>query len=240
MIVRFTQRFGAILALVISVPSTEGAAMRVEPFSGALQESWEAFESYRPADGIGPDVFLENPTQVFAGFAFLSHPKIAIYEVNSGSGAYLGSSGQAQAAHGIKGTGLGSTGPILPEYVESASITFARPLESFGGYWGAYTAYLFDPEIIEFQFFDAADNLVGSDARPYTRSFLLSEEKMIFEADGKLLWAGWQFDAPVKRITFGGGFIVADFLQANPIPEPALAALLIAGALCIAPIRRRR
>jgi hypothetical protein len=198
------------------------ASTRIEPFIGALQESWESFPNVNSTlETEGQRTFLHGPIRIFQDFATILHPRMGIYE--PGSANYrLGSSGNAQVADGEKGIGLAVTGPqILPEFIEAASITFDMPLISFGGYWAAGTDYLFDPEVIEFKFYDAAGTLVGTDTWPYSRSFLINEPEMIFSGDGQLQWLGWQFFIPIKRIEFGGGAIVADFLQADAIPEPS-------------------
>ena len=217
---------------------------RVAPFTGEMQESWESFpNSNSTLDTLGHRSFLTESTSVFQGNAIFAHPKAGIYEPHVAN-FNLGSSGPAQSYDGNKGVGLESTGPLIgPGYVEPASITFSTPLIAFGGYWGAATDYLFDPEIIEFQFFDEQENIIGVEDVVYTRSYLVDESQMIFWGDGQLQWAGWQFDVPMKRVVFGGGSIVTDFLQANRIPEPSTLALLVwtAGSLLIAkPGQRQR
>jgi hypothetical protein len=217
------------------------ASTRVEPFLGAIQESWESFPNFRSTlETLGHKSFLTGPMPIFNGMATISHPKMAIYE--PGSANYnLGSSGDAQIAHGHKGLGLEVTGPqILPEYIEPASISFDQPVFSFGGYWAAGTDYLFDPEVIEFQFFDTSGNFVGSDEWPYSRSFQINEDQMIYWGDGELQWIGWEFFVPVQHIVFGGGAVVADFLQANPVPEPSSVALVLFGSTFVFLLSRFR
>jgi hypothetical protein len=212
---------------------------RIAPFVGAVQESWESFPDFKSTvDTLGHRSFLSDPAIIFQGNAKIAHPKAAIYLPDT-SNYYLGSSGPAQVYDGEKGVGLVSTGPQpLPDFIESASITFFTPLGSFGGYWGAGTDFLYDPEVIKFQFFDANDLQIGMDSVVYTRSHLIDESQMIFWGDGQLQWAGWQFDVPMKRVVFGGGAIVADFLQANPIPEPSSLAVVFAAGIT-APFYRR-
>ena len=212
----------ALLSSHIFNTTVYAVSSRIEPFVGSFQESWESFPNFRSTlETLGHKSFLTGQVSVLNGLATISHPKMGIYEPDNAN-YYLGSSGPAQTAHGQKGVGLEVTGPqILPEYIEPASITFVTPISAFGGYWGAGTDYLYDPEVIEFQFFDTAGNLVGADAWPYTRSFLIDESQMVYWGDGKLQWSGWQFDVPVQRVVFGGGAIVADYLQASPIPEPS-------------------
>jgi hypothetical protein len=224
-----------LIAGVTFRPASHAAIIRVEPFMGSVQESWEAYPNFNATvDTLGQRSYLSGSVSILAGTATISHPRMGIFEPRSANYS-LGSSGSSQIAEGRKGIGLDFTGPqVLPQYVESASITFSTPLSTFGGYWGAATDYLFDPEVIEFRFYDVAGNLVGTDEKPYTRSHLINEAEMIYWGDGQLEWAGWQFITPVKRIEFGGGFIVADFLQANPIPEPSALALSLVASLIAA------
>jgi hypothetical protein len=224
---------GLITVHILSA-KLHAASTRIEPFIGAVQESWESFPNVNSTlETQGQRTYLHGPIRIFQEFGTILHPKMGIYE--PGSANYrLGSSGNAQVADGEKGMGLAVTGPqINPEFIEPASITFDRPVISFGAYWAAGTDDLFDPEVIEFKFYNAAETLVGTDTWSYSRSFLINEPEMIFSGDGLLQWLGWQFFIPIKRIEFGGGAIVADFLQANPIPEPSSVALIGATVLLI-------
>jgi hypothetical protein len=225
------------------IQDARGAITRVEPFSGEYQESWESFPNFDENDDLTGNDFFPSPTAIFGGLASIAHPAAGVYEVNSGAQANLLTSGYAQAADGQKGFALASTGPqILPQFVQPAAINFSIPVTSFGGYWGAATDYLFDPEVIEFQFFGAMGNLLGRDDIPYTRSFLIDESSMVYFGDGQLQWAGWQFYEPVTRVVFSGGFVVGDYLQANPVPEPVssvMFVLMIFSSACTRPLRER-
>lgn len=232
----------AVFCALAAARNADAAQTRIEPFIGKSVEDFEAFANFNATiDTLGHRSFLTGITQIFSGQARISHPQIGIYEP-AVANYNLGTSGDAQVANGQKGFGLGTVGPqILPEYVEFATIDFSEPAHQFGGYWGAATDYLFfDPEVIEFEFYDVAGNLVGTDERPYTRSFLIDEGQMIYFGDGEMLWTGWQFDVPVQRIVFGGGFIVADYLQANFVPEPSACALLSSWFGFVALTYRRR
>jgi hypothetical protein len=215
------------------VQQVDGAFTRIEPFSGDIQESWESFENFRSTvDTLGYRTFLSGPMPIFGGFASIDHPQFAVYEPHVAN-ANLVTSGKAQTADGVRGLGLMSSGSqILPEHVEFAAITFSHPITAIGGYWGAATDYLYDPEVMAFQFFDSTGHMLATDEKPYTRSFLISEAQMVFWGDGMLEWVGWHFEVPVKKVSFGGGFIVADYLQANPIPEPRSLSLAAFFAVC--------
>jgi hypothetical protein len=238
MFVRVTIPCFLLVNVLFSGSDIRAALTRIQRFTGGLQESFEGFSNFNSTvDDLGHRYFLSGTTPLFEGQATITHPLVGIFEPTSADYS-LGTSGKSQITDGRKGLGLGSTGPqVLPEFVEPASITFVTPLSSFGGYWGAGTDYLFDPQVIEFQFFNTLGVSIGSDEVPYSRSFLIDEGKMIYSGDGELQWMGWQFDVPVQRIVFRGGFVVADFLQADVIPEPATIVLLI-GLIPLATGRR--
>ena len=136
------------------------------------------------------------------------------------------SSGPAMPVDGKKGAGTDSP--------EIAIIEFSEPVVRFGGYWGSATdPVIADPALINFEFLDSVGNVLDSDFISYSRSSTVDIDQGIFEADGMLLWAGWQFNIPVSKIQISGSAVANDFLQAIPVPELNTAIILLVGCLFI-------
>jgi hypothetical protein len=135
-----------------------------------------------------------------------SYP-LSIYEPSAGVNV-VWSTGNAQVADGTKGADFSSSG--VPTF------TFITPVSDFGGFWGADGG-----EAVGLDFFDAAGNRLGGTS-------------IYFESAG-IAWHGWHSDVGIAKIEINGFTMVADGLQAIPIPEPhgpavfaVLAALMLA------------
>ena len=207
----------AILMPLLSFAEVSFASVTpVSPFSGQHSETWESFPVTGPSE-----ICLPDPTLIMGGAASISHPCMFTYE--EGNTQSLGSSGLSVPSDGTKLLAIDSIvhGP--------ATITFGVPIERFGAYWGAATsAAIGDPALIQVQFFDESDLLIGTDVLSYSRP-----------GDGVLEWHGWVSDIPVMKVVYAEDYVVIDGVQANPVPEPTSAALAALGGALIL-MRRRR
>jgi hypothetical protein len=109
----------------------------------------------------------------------------------------LNTSGIAQTVDGNRGLNLNN-------FAATATLTFAIPVYSFGGYFGAYTSGAATQ--ISFTFLDDTDTPIGTADISYDRSDT---------ADGLLEWHGWAFRTPVHKIVISGDYVTMDYLQIN-------------------------
>lgn len=218
MIRRFLRSVIAATALLFAGSSAVAEITQIDPFSGAISETWESFDNY----AVATDPFLANPTSIFGTAASISNPFVFIYEPSAGAGFDLGSSGAAGVADGTKAMGIAD---------ELATITFASGVNAFGGYWASAVP----GTAVMFSFFDASSGLLGSENFTYDRSTT---------GDGLLEWHGWQSNgALIKTVTYSAiGGVVGDGLQAHvtAVPEPEIYALMLAGLGVIGVVARRR
>ncbi|MBU0717193.1 MAG: hypothetical protein KJ749_03010 [Planctomycetes bacterium] len=212
---RHTLRIVAAFAAVVAFTAmpAQSDLIAIGPFTGDLTEDWESFPTTPPE---GP--YLPNPTSIMEGAASLSNPFLAIYEPGVRDFG-LGSSGNATISDGTKGLGI-------EKLMETAVISFEEPVLRFGAYWGAWTNIQVggDPALVTISFFDEVDALVATEVFEYSRSEY---------EDGVLEWHGWSSTIPIHKITCAEDKLVMDGLQADPVPEPAAASLLILGALLL-------
>jgi hypothetical protein len=204
------------------------AVIPVAPFAGGLSETWESFQNY----SSNPDFFedLSGPVSIFGGNASIANASsgaggsMLVYDPNVAAFG-LGEYGLAQVSDGVRGMGIDTGFPALP-----TTITFPVPVTDFGGYWGvgAIDGAPSDPAPLNFDFYDVNGALLGSDVLMYSAP----------NADGALMWAGWNSSTPIGSVVYSGDYAVNDGLQANLVPAPGAAALLGLGALAGA--RRRR
>ena len=200
--------------------AAHGSIAPIGPFTGSLQESWESF----PNAFDDPDTFMDDPTTIMGGAASISNPLMVIYEPGVATFSLL-DSGNAGIVDGDKGMGLNAA-------TQAATVEFAAPVTSFGGYWGAVTGSPFpNPATVSFDFFDGANNLIDSKSFTYSRTGI---------GDGLLEWHGWSSTVPIKSLTYTGDYVVNDYLQANPIPEASTYALFGLGTLGLMVWRRRK
>jgi hypothetical protein len=209
------------------------------PFFGDFSEGWESF----PNNRVGPNPInvLPEPVSIMAGNATMtsagsliagSGNGLSIYEPDGGAPTFFGTSGRAQVADGDKGLAVASSLPV-------GNVIFTTPVQSFGAYWGAITGTFFsgtssertiDPSTVTVRFFDAANNLIGTENFDYSHSST---------GDGGLDWHGWTSSTPFSRVSFETefGFVAFDGLQADPsaiapVPEPS--AIMLWGVLSFA------
>lgn len=184
------------------------------PFAGALFDDFESYPNYLAGGNY-------NSLNVMGGGAtFQSNnasPQIYIYDVLSATWG-LGSYGQANVTSGVQGLGLfDSLAPV------TVGMTFATPVTRFGGMMATDSNQL---GIVTLDFYDAANNLMGSDT---------------FDSGSSIMqWQGWQsLGNPIARIEFGNNWApVMDDITADPVPEPATMIALAAGVAALA--RRRK
>lgn len=206
--------FAILTPLLSFADATFASVTPVSPFSGQYSETWESFPVTGPLE-----IYLPDPTVIMGGSASISHPRMFTYNIRD-----LGTSGYSVPSDGTILMGIDSIvhGP--------ATITFTVPIERFGAYWGAATsAAIGDPALIQVQFFDESDLLIGTDVLSYSRP-----------GDGVLEWHGWVSDIPVMKVVYAEDYVVIDGLQANPVPEPTTAALAALGGALILMRRRSR
>lgn len=184
----------------------------IAPFTGAFQESFEAFQNYNDS-GAPQDV--NGPFEIMGGFGTASGGgDLYIVEPSGGAGFGMGGNGELIAADGTKAMGLNKDPGLIV-------ITLGGAVD-FGGYFSHYA----DTGIpITFEFFDEAGGLLGTDSMT------------INDSSGSLHWAGWHSTTPIATVTLGGSYIGGDALQAS-VPTPGVLALLGFGGLAAA--RRRR
>jgi hypothetical protein len=141
-----------------------------------------------------------------------------VYEPGAGVIFGLGGSGLAQVSDGAKAMGLN-------DFAQSATISFAAPVDSFGAYWGAGTATT--PTTV---------SLLYSDRSTASFSYLRPD-------DGVLEWHGWSSSVGISGVTYSGDFVVIDGLQAGgtaSVPDAASTSALLFIALGVLEGLRRK
>jgi hypothetical protein len=189
-----------LVALLLLGVSTRAAVTPIGPFTGSLSETWESFNDYL----TGPR-FLADPTSIMGGGAIISSSRMSVYLTNSASSFGLGSSGHAKVADGAKGMGLGG-------FAQTATITFANPVVDFGAYWGAATPP-WGPESPPVEPTPTTVSLAFSDGSFDSFTYFAPDHS------GTLEWHGWHFATGITSISYSGGFVVVDGLQANAIAD---------------------
>jgi hypothetical protein len=201
-------RFGILTALLVFPAALNAQVVRVSPFLGTDLETWDNSNS-------GSDLPLAFNGLASFGGAGVSVYRTAssFYEPGLGLGEYM-----AKTQSGLFGLAKASESstPVI--------ITFARPIDAFGGYWAALSGFsLNESHAIGFRFLDASAQLVGSDV------FVYSEPNH----DGTLEWAGWSFARPVSQIEYSAWYVANDSLTVIAIPEPNTASVcMTAFAAC--------
>ena len=196
-----------VATLVVAGAAHGGFVTEIDPFVGDLTETWEGFQNYQQ----DPDFFLDDPTSIMGGGAWISNPFMVVYEPSAGASFGLGSSGPAQVSDGTKGMGVDAGD-------QTVVITFDLPIFSFGAYWGAATRAGFpDPNTVDVAFYDLDGGLIDTAAFQYSHSET---------GDGGLDWHGWSSTTAIGSIEITGDFVVIDGLQADLVPAPGTMALL--------------
>jgi hypothetical protein len=204
----------AAIALAAVTAAEAGPITPVAPFAGAFHETFEQFSLREQLPSLS----------ILGGTATLAGNNLFIYGENAATfGIGIPAAVDAQTADGEQGLGLDGSG-------DSATIMFATPVSAFGGFWGSGSP----SNGVTFQFFDSANNLIGTIATPYQRNGAFPG------GDGGLDWHGWIFATPVASVRFSGDFVVADGLQSTPVPEPGTLGFLGAALLLSARSLRRR
>lgn len=209
------------VALQIHAKPAAAQIVPVGPFTGQFSETWESFP-VRPTD---PPTYLPDPTAIMGGFATISNPQMVVFSNSAPVG--LGSSGPARSSDGVNAMALAN-------HAATATIVFSQPVARFGAFWGADTApfdpAVGDPALVAVNFYDSLGSLIAANAFAYSRTQF---------GDGQLEWHGWLFSDPVARLTYTEDIPVIDGLQADPVPEPSVAALMTFAALLTCSARRR-
>lgn len=225
-------RFWAILLVISCMVLLAPAGMAdtftpVSAFTGAWQESWETFPKTPSIPSWPYYAYLPNGTVIFSGHGTVAGGNPTGLDIfKAGVCCWgLGTSGLAQPAEGLQALGQNAGMTV--------TITFADPISSFGGYFGAATGYGNpDPAVISASFYGPSQVLLGASAFSYTHSS---------DHSGILDWHGWVFDVPVSSVSLSGNFVTMDYLQANPyaaVPEPA-SLILFGSGLFLAALRRK-
>jgi hypothetical protein len=168
-------------------------------FHGPFQESWE----WLPTRNLYSNNMVTPPMAIMRGNAVISGGRLVVYQPGRNyPWWHLGSLVMAGAAHGKKGVGV-ETDANHEREPSTVTIEFTRPVSSFGGYWA--TALPARLNSITFSFYDGSGGLIGTDTVTYSNF------------RGALEWRGWHSTVPIKRMTYTGFGVAADYLQASPV-----------------------
>ena len=199
------------------------------PFVGNLSETFESFKNFCQ-NGFA---YESSPASVFGGAATLSQNNMFVY-TPGGCNFGLGTSGAiGQTSDGVKAMGIDA-------FNLGSVFTFAAPIYSFGGFFGANTNFG-DPATFTFDFYDSGNNQIGS-----TQSLSYSHSG---SPDGGLDWYGFDSTSAVSKVVVTGTEYAFDGLQINTnaprsegVPEPGIFLSLVgAGTIGgLAVIRKRK
>lgn len=207
----------SILVLAAIAASASAQVGTTGVFAGALGESFEGFDTYT----VGGFHYEPEPISIMGGAATLETDQdvLAIW-ANSGDTFGLGTAGAAIAADGVQGAGVDVSDDSMTFTFSGGGVT------EFGGYWGGSTSFG-DPLPI-----DVTVTLADSSMHTFAFSYSSSNA-------GNLIWQGWSTTGPsITEVEVVGAYLVADDLQANPVPEPASMSVLGLGAAAL--LRRRQ
>jgi len=220
---------------VVAAPVANAQVSASGPFVGTLQESFEKFTDFVHTSPIFS--FEPSPVSVFGGAASLTGNSFFVFNPTAGSNFRLWTSGNdATPNAGVQGMGVANLST-------DSTFTFATPIYSFGGYFGARTGVnpgnnsqsTADPAAMTMKFFDNTNTQIGA-----TQTWNYSRTGF---ADGLLEWHGFISTVGATKVVVGSPALYAyDNLQAASVPEPGIMASLIGagtiGGLMV--IRRRR
>ena len=182
-----------------------------------------AIETFEELSRANVSALQNVEVPIFSGLATISGPNEYIW-LNGTQLAYPGTFGlgyyNARAHDGNQGYGTSLA-------YGTSRITFATPINEFGGYWGC--ASTTTPMV--FAFYDGNGAAIGSKSVVYSAP----------NNDGTLEWFGWQSSVPIGRVEYSGTWVVNDSLRLQVVPEPDCTVLLSTGLalLVLIPHRRR-
>jgi hypothetical protein len=193
------------------------------PFSGTgtAIEDWESFT--RSETG-----WQNVPVSIFSGAATITGPNEFIWL----NGRSLNDPGTFGLGPFIARSHDGNQGYGTSLAQGATTITFTSPIDQFGGYWGSAVP----AQPINFSFFDALGDLIGTDSVTYTQH----------NNNGTLEWFGWRSTTPIQSIQYAGSWVVNDSLRtranATAVPEPSTGLALLGSSwlLVAAAIASRR
>jgi hypothetical protein len=217
--------FAIALLLILTITAESciaGTIASVAEFSGQFSEGFENFpygDVTGPADQedvSGPVAILDGRGSLSGRHALDLRP-LFIWGSNNHSLDDLGPhEGHVVAVShdGDKGLTLQPVLGVNP----IGRIEFTQPISRFGGYWlHAVTRDEAGP--IAVRFFDDIDSLIGESQFDYDYADL----------QGISQWFGWESDRPIYAIEFTGFWAAVDGIQADVVPEPRSALLMLLG-----------
>jgi hypothetical protein len=205
-------KFALLTGLVCVSQFSFGFGLTAE-FSGTLSDSFESYDDYVD---LGFNGYTE--LYVFGGAGFMQGDGPGMWVINPSNGANwgLGGNGSAFPRTGDKAMGASNNSN------DPVSLTFASPTTRFGAYFQTCDAGTYGD--FEFSFYDADNNLIGTDA--------------FTTPTNDYVWHGWEHAGGIKKIVMQGNAApVFDDMQADAVPEPSTMLALAIGGLAL---RRRR
>ena len=172
-----------------STMSQDPQVTSVPPFVGTNSETWEGF-------GVGD---IPTGTSILGGIATIAGDFMVTAKTFQLCSVFAKPSDGRILMDADRGTG-------------PTTISFSQPVSAFGAYWGTgyrCARFGFDDAEIILTFYDASNNVIGSD-------------RFAYQGNGTLAWHGYNFSRPVMTVTRVAsdgteGFAV-DGLQATVAP----------------------